>query len=368
MNSTALVWDERYLWHHVGNGAGVLPEGGELIEPGDFGEESPHPRRRLRNLLEVSGLLDQLCLLKPRPASRDELTRVHTPSYVDRVAALARSGGGDAGGGTPFGANGYTIAALAGGGCLAAVDAVLAGTARNAYALVKPPGHHALADSGNGHCIFNNVALAAEHALAVHGLERMSILDWDVHWGNGTQELFFEDPRVQTISIHQADWYPRGGGLAGEVGRGPGVGSHLNVELPPGSGSGAYRAAFERVVGPALAQHRPDLVIVSCGYDASALDPSGRMMLTSEDFRLMTRWTMAYAEQWCDGRLLMVHEGGYAPAYVPFCGAAVIEELCGAREVIADPFLARLGGAGYADLQAHQSEAIERTLSAHSRL
>jgi acetoin utilization deacetylase AcuC-like enzyme len=366
--ATALVWDERYMWHHVGNGAGVLPHGGELIEPGDFGEESPHPRRRLRNLLEVSGLVDRLQVLRPRPATRDELTRVHTASYVDRIAALARSGGGDAGGGTPFGANGYDVAALASGGCLAAVDGILGGTFRNAYALVKPPGHHALADSGNGHCIFNNVALAARHALAAHGLERVSILDWDVHWGNGTQSVFYEDPRVQVISIHQADWYPRGGGLAGEVGSGAGAGSHINVELPPGSGSGAYRATFERVVAPALAAHQPELVIVSCGYDASALDPSGRMMLTSSDFRLMTRWTSEHVDRWCDGRLLMVHEGGYAPSYVPFCGAAVIEELSGAGEVVTDPFLARLGGAGYAELQPHQEQAIDRTLAVHPRL
>jgi acetoin utilization deacetylase AcuC-like enzyme len=366
--STTLVWDERYLWHHVGNGAGVLPRGGELIEPGDFGEESPHPRRRLRNLLEVTGLLDQLTVLRPRPASRAELVRVHTPAYVDRVTGLALAGGGDAGGGTPFGSNGFEVAALAAGGCLLAVDELLAGASQNAYALVKPPGHHALADSGNGHCIFNNVAVAAAHASAEHGVERITVVDWDVHWGNGSQQIFYEDPRVQVISIHQADWYPRDGGLATEVGSGDGAGAHLNVELPPGSGIGAYQATFERVVRPALAQHRPELIIVSCGFDASALDPSGRMLLTSADFRLMTRWVMEEAEQWCHGRLLMVHEGGYAPAYVPFCGVAVIEELCGAEERIEDPFLPRLAGVGYVELQRHQEDAISRTLAAHPRL
>jgi acetoin utilization deacetylase AcuC-like enzyme len=366
--ATGLVWDELYLWHHPGGGAGPLAQITDLIEPGDFGEEGPQPRRRLRNLVEVSGLIDQLVRIEPRAASDGELARVHTQAYVDRVRSLSAQGGGDAGGGTPFGANGFRIATLAAGGCLRAVELVVEGSLTNAYALVKPPGHHAASESGNGHCIFNNVALAAAHARAELGVERVSIVDWDVHWGNGTQEAFWSDGAVQVISLHQADWYPRGGGEATAVGEGDGLGAHINIPLPPGSGIGAYQDAFTRVVLPAIAAHNPDLTLVSCGFDASANDPSGRMLLTSENFRLMTRWVMEAAATVCDGKVVVCHEGGYSPTYVPFCGAAVIEELCGVEQVIKDPFLARYTGVGYENLQVHQSAAVDNVIAQHRAL
>src|SRR5271165_6082795 len=191
------------MWHHPGGGAGPIPTGGGLIEPGDLGEESPHPRRRLRNLIEVSGLGATLEWVTPRPVTDEELLRVHTESYLDLIRRLSLAGGGDAGGGTPFGPLGDRIGRLAAGGCLRAVDLVLDGVLNSAYVLVKPPGHHASRESGNGHCIFNNVALAAAHARA-RGMQRISILDWDVHWGNGTQDVFWADGAVQVISLHQA--------------------------------------------------------------------------------------------------------------------------------------------------------------------
>lgn len=365
---TGIVWDERFLWHNPGGGAGVLADGGDLIEPGDFGEEGPHPRRRLRNLIEVTGLRDHLHWLAPRSASEDELLGVHSPEYVERIRHLSAQGGGDAGNGTPFGSNGYEVARLAAGGCITAVDNVLTEAMDNAYALVKPPGHHASRDSGNGHCIFNNVAIAAIHAKRAYGIERISVIDWDVHWGNGAQSVFWEDPSVQVISLHQADWYPRGGGSAGEVGGGAGVGAHINVPLPPGSGIGAYAAAFERIVVPAVASHRPELILVSCGYDASAMDPSGRMLLSSADFRLMIAQVAQLAVQWCDSKFVVCHEGGYAPTYVPFCGVAVLEEMSGLQPVVADPFLARFTGVGYEGLQSHQSAAIDEVVAVHAAL
>ncbi len=356
---TGLVWDDRYLEHNPGGGAGPLAESTGLIEPGDFGEEGPYPRRRLYNLILKAGLDARLAPIEPRPASDVELTRVHTSGYIARIRELSAQGGGDAGGGTPFGANGNEIARLAAGGCLSAVDRVLGGSLRNAYALVKPPGHHAMPDSGGGHCIFNNAALAAAHARTAHALQRVSIVDWDVHWGNGTQAAFWTDPNVQVIGLHQADWYPRGGGEASATGGGPGLGANINVPLPPGSGAGAYRAAFDRIVLPALAAHRPELIIVSCGFDASANDPSGRMLLTSEDFRLMTRWVMSSAAEHSQNRLIVCHEGGYSPTYVPFCGLAVLEELSGSRPIVEDPFLPRYSGVGYEQLQPHQAAAID---------
>lgn len=368
-HSTGMVWDEYYLWHHAGGGAGVLPQASGLVEPGDFGEEGPHPRRRLRNLIEVTGLTDQLAWIKPRRATAAELGRVHTTDYLNRVKTLSDNGGGDAGGGTPFGPNGFDVASLAAGGCLLAVERVLDGAVQNAYALVKPPGHHAGSDGGNGHCIFNNVAIAAMHARTELGLDRVTVIDWDVHWGNGTQDIFWRDAGVQVISLHQADWYPRGGGLASDVGGEQAVGAHINIPLPPGSGIGAYEDAFTRVVLPAVNAYRPQLILVSCGYDASACDPSGRMLLTSENFRSMMRWTKRAAKELCGGKLVVCHEGGYSPTYVPFCGVAVLEELCGAAEpLIADPFLDRFTGVGYEALQSHQAAAIDEVIEAHGRL
>jgi len=353
---TAFVWHELYMWHDTGSGAGPDSAHG-LIEPGEHGE-SPASKRRLKNLLEVSGLYECLQLLKPRPATRDELQRFHVPSYVQRIATLSEQGGGDAGEHTPFAATGYEIAALASGGCIRAVEAVVGGEAGNAYALVRPPGHHAERDRGRGFCIFNNVAVAALHARHALGLERVAIVDWDVHFGNGTQQAFWDDPAVLTISIHQADRWPRDVGLCGERGGGDGEGFNINVPLPPGAGRGAYLRTLEEVVAPALRLHEPEAILVSCGYDASALDPFGRMLLTSADFHDMTAQLLELAGELCAGRLVVCHEGGYSEAYVPFCGLATIEALSGLSSGVVDPFLERYAGVAYSDLQPAQAEAI----------
>jgi acetoin utilization deacetylase AcuC-like enzyme len=355
---TGVAWHELYLWY----GGGALgPPGSEqlAVEPGDFGEETPHARRRLRSLLEVSGLLGQLPQLSPRPADDEQLGAVHTADYLARVREASVRGDGWAGEVTPVSRGGYDFGALAAGGCIAAVDAVLDGTVENAYALVRPAGHHALPDEGRGFCLFNNVAVAVRHAQRAHGLRRIAIVDWDVHHGNGTQAVFWEDADVLTVSLHQADWYPRGEGGAHERGAGAGAGRNVNVPLPPGSGIGAYGAAFDRVILPALRAHAPELIVVSCGLDANAMDPSARMLLTSEDFRALTERIRSAADELCSGRVVLCHEGGYSPLYVPFCGLAVLEELCGLRSKIRYPFLPRYTGVGFADLQDHQERVIE---------
>jgi acetoin utilization deacetylase AcuC-like enzyme len=353
---TGFVFHELYMWHDTGSGAGPRAAGG-AIEPGEHGE-SPPTKRRFRNLLEVSGMLDQLVGVRARPATRDELLRFHTPEYVDRIKAMSDAGGGQAGEITPFGPGSYEIAALAVGGCMAAVDAVLAGDVANAYALVRPPGHHAEADRGRGFCIFGNTALAAMHAREVHGLERVAVVDWDVHHGNGTESAFWEDPSVLAVSVHQDGWWPRDSGPLDAVGAGAGRGFTVNVPLPPGSGDGAYLAAFEQVVLPALADFRPELILVASGFDASVLDPQGRMMVTSEGYRQLTRLVMGAAAELCDGRLVLCHEGGYSAAYVPFCGLAVVEELAGRRSGTDDPYLPRYSGLVGEDLQPAQAAAI----------
>jgi acetoin utilization deacetylase AcuC-like enzyme len=355
MSRTGLVWHERYMWHDTGSGTSELPSGGWL-EP-HVHVESPDTKRRLKNLLDASGLTEQLVALPPRAATVEELCRVHGLAYVERIRELASGRGGEAGSEAPFGNGSFEIAALAAGGTITAVDAVLDGRVDNAYALVRPPGHHALPDLGMGFCIFANVAVAVRHARAARGLGRVAVVDWDVHHGNGTQAAFWEDRSVLAISLHQDGLYPAESGSVGEIGAGEGAGATLNVPLPPGSGRGAYLSAVDRVVVPALERFRPELIVVACGFDAGALDPLGRMLLAADAFGELTERLLDAAADICDGRLVLSHEGGYSAGYVPFCGLATIEALSGLSAGIEDPF-AYLGVIHGQELQPHQEAAI----------
>jgi acetoin utilization deacetylase AcuC-like enzyme len=353
---TALVYHERFLWHDAGPAAAVIPAGG-MVEPGPHAE-SAERIRRINALVEVSGLGEQLARIPPRPATEEELLRFHTPGYLARVRELSELGRGDAGDYAPVGPSSFEIASLAAGACIVAVDAVAGGSVDNAYALVRPPGHHALADRGMGGCLFGNTALAALHARAVHSLSRVGIVDWDAHHGNGTQSAFYDDPDVLTISLHQADCFPPESGRVEETGTGAGAGANVNVPLPPGSGTGAFAAAFERVVVPALERHEPELVLVACGFDSSAWDGHARLMLHSDAYRELTRALLDVAARHAGGRLVVIHEGGYAPAVTPFCGLAVLEELSGISTGVDDPFLPIFAGYGYQELQPHQEAVI----------
>jgi acetoin utilization deacetylase AcuC-like enzyme len=306
----------------------------------------------------------------PRPATEDELCRFHTREYVARIRAESAAWGGDGGdGATPFGRGSYEVAALSAGGVIAAVDAVLDGTVDNAYVLNRPPGHHALADMGMGFCLFGNAAVAAMHARQARGLERVAIVDWDVHHGNGTQAAFYGDPTVLTISLHQDSNFPPGSGTLEENGEGAGAGYNLNLPLPPGSGTGCYEAAFERVVVPALERFRPDLIIVASGFDASAMDPLGRMMLTPGSYGRLTRMLMDAADRLCGGRLVIEHEGGYSEELVPFCALAIVEALSGIRTECQDTILQLYPeGMAFQELQPHQEEAIARAAALVERI
>ena len=348
------------MWHDTGTGAWVIPAGLTVQPLGHL--ENAEGKRRIRNLLEVSGLIEHLVLLKPRAATEDEILRLHTREYVDRIKRESANLGGDAGELTPFGPGSYEIALLAVGGCITAVDAVLDGTVDNVYALVRPPGHHAERDTGRGFCIFANVALAALHAREVRGLSRIAIVDWDVHHGNGTEHAFYDDPSVLTISIHQDNNYPPQSGAITDTGSGSGEGFNINVPLPAGSGVGAYVETFERVVAPALRSFRPELIFVASGLDASAMDPLASMMMTSDGYRKLTQVMLGVAREVCDGRLVVCHEGGYSPAYVPYCGLAIVEELSGRRTDVADPLLGLLASFGGQDLQPHQDAVIREAM------
>ncbi|TDD91008.1 class II histone deacetylase [Actinomadura rubrisoli] len=355
--ATGWICHERYFWYDTGTGPLGMPSGGSL-EPLRH-PDHPDTKRRFRNLVEVSGLLDALVPLAPRPATEEELLRVHTGAHVARMRELSASGGGDAGDGeSPFGAGSYDIARLAAGGVITAVDAVLDGAVANAYALVRPPGHHALPDRGIGFCMFGNIAVAAEHARA-RGLRRIAVVDWDVHHGNGTQAIFEADPGVLAVSLHQDGLFPLGSGAVDERGTGPGKGFTVNVPLPPGSGTGAYLEAFERVVEPAVRAFAPELLFVASGFDASTYDPLARMGLHSGSYRQMTERVMGLGVP-----VVVAHEGGYSPEYVPFCGLAVVEALAGIRTAVTDPFLEDLLAIPGQELTVHQREAVARAAAA----
>ena len=335
--TTAFFSDERCFWHGGGNYAFTLPVGG-LVQPMPAGlPESPETKRRLRNLIEVTGLTRHLSMQGAEAATQADLLRVHPESYLSAFKAMSDAGGGELGLRTPFGRGGYEIAALSAGLATAALRAVLKGGARNAYALSRPPGHHCLPDFPNGFCLLNNIGIAIRAAQAGGLARRVAVVDWDVHHGNGTEAVFWEDPDVLTISLHQERNYPLDTGGVEAVGAGAGLGANLNLPLPPGCGHAAYLYAMDRVVLPALERFRPDVIIIACGFDAAAVDPLGRMLCTAETFRALTARVMAAADRLCEGRLLLVHEGGYSEVYVPFCGHAVLEELSGAPVHAADP-------------------------------
>jgi acetoin utilization deacetylase AcuC-like enzyme len=356
--TTAFFTDERCFWHGGGNYSLTLPVGG-FVQPGGGLPESPETKRRLKNLLEVSGLMAELSVRSAPEASREDLLRVHPAAYLDAFRAMSDAGGGELGLRTPFGKGGYEIAALSAGLAVAAVETVLTGAAQNAYALSRPPGHHCLPDWPNGFCLLANIAIAIRAAQAKGHARRIAVVDWDVHHGNGTEAIFLTDPTVLAISLHQERNYPLDTGDATERGEGKGHGFNLNIPLPPGAGHASYLEAMERIVIPALHRFRPEAIVVACGFDAAALDPLGRMLATAETFRLMTRQMKEAAGALCDSRLILVHEGGYSETYVPFCGHAVMEELSSSKIRVADPLAEALSQRQPGpDWQAHVSAHI----------
>jgi acetoin utilization deacetylase AcuC-like enzyme len=268
--------------------------------------------------------------------------------------------GGSAGHVANFAPGGYDIALLSAGGVLASVEAVLRNDIDNAYCLVRPPGHHAEADRGMGFCIFNNIVIAALHARHLTNPNyRIAIIDYDVHHGNGTQQAFWNDPLTLFISLHQAHNYPLDTGRATDIGGEDAKQTTINLPLPPGSGIGAYEYAFNTVVIPALYKFKPDFIFVSSGFDASYADPLGSMMLSSDSYREMTKKILIAGAELCDGRVVFAHEGGYSKTYVPHCGLAVVETLCGLRSHVYDPDLHEVSTWGYQELQAHQKKVVD---------
>ena len=246
--------------------------------------------------------------IAPRPATATELERVHAPKFVEWMDGL-RGEEGYIDADTYLGPESIAVAELAAGGSVALVDAIIDGPVKRGIALVRPPGHHARPGQAMGFCLFNNAAVGAAHARS-RGLSRVAVIDWDVHHGNGTQEAFYKDPSVMYVSTHQFPFYP-GTGAVGETGEAEGTGFTVNVPLTAGGGDAVYRGAFERVILPALEGYKPELVIISAGFDASARDPLAEMALSAEAFGWMARALRKVADDSAGGKLLMALEGGY---------------------------------------------------------
>jgi acetoin utilization deacetylase AcuC-like enzyme len=291
--TTGYVYDEVFLKHNL---------------PG-------HPENRARlertlALLETSGMLGRLTHIPARPATREELTRVHRPAYVDQVQAISEQGGGYLDPDTYTNLHSYQAALLAAGGLIEATLAVIDGRVDNAFALVRPPGHHAMPGRGMGFCLFGNVAIAARAARLDRGLDRVLIVDFDVHHGNGTQAMVEDDPAVCFISTHRYPYYP-GTGAADETGRGPGKGTVVNIPLSPGAGDQVFRQLYQQVVIPVARRFVPDLILVSAGFDAHWDDPLAGLGLSLGGYAWITHTLVSLAEELCGGRIVFTLEGGY---------------------------------------------------------
>ena len=278
-------------------------------------ETGAHPESAAR-LHSVHAALDATDLRKRfdagdvDPATEEILTRIHQSEHVRRVRQACDAGGGALDPDTIVSPQSYEVAVRAVGAGAAAVDAVLDGPHRRAMCLVRPPGHHALPSRAMGFCLFNNIALAAAHARAVHGLDRVLIVDWDVHHGNGTQDIYYADGQVHFLSAHRFPFWP-GTGDEDETGTGDGLGATLNVPLPFGITRKQYKVAFAHALETAAERSRPQLILVSAGFDAHRLDPIGSLGLESADFVDLTERVVEVAQTHCDGRIVSFLEGGY---------------------------------------------------------
>jgi len=325
MSSLALIKDDRYLEHN----------------PGDGHPESPDRLRVVHGLIdrEFSGLP----LIPPRLATQSELALVHDPSYIQTVANTTGRIHSQLDPDTGLSARSYEIACLAAGGLLQGVDSLLqtpnskrglppkvpiGGTPDSIFAFVRPPGHHAEPERGMGFCLFNNVAIAAAYAREQYGLKRILIVDWDLHHGNGTQRAFFDDPGVLFFSSHQYPYYPGSGGFS-EVGSGKGEGFTINAPFPTGFGDAEYVSVYTKILAPIALEYKPELILVSAGFDPFVKDPLGGMKVTGEGFGALAGIVRNIARQACDGKVLMALEGGYNPEGLRNGVRAVLQTLLG---------------------------------------
>lgn len=310
---TALVADPASLFHLTGFGHPERPERFQAV----------------MEALSEAALLDRLSGLSVEPASDEALLRCHTKEYVELAKREILAGYPELStGDTAICEDSLQAALMAAGGTTSAVNAVMSGRATNAFCNIRPPGHHATPDRGMGFCIFNNAAIGARHAQAAHGIERVLIVDWDVHHGNGTQDIFYEDQSVMYFSTHQWPFYP-GTGSRWETGAGDGKGTTINCPMRAGSGRKEMFEAFEESLLPAAGKFRPELVIISAGFDSREGDLLGGLSLTDQDFADLTKMLMSLAEEHAEGRIVSVLEGGYTLSGLGKAAAAHVGALLG---------------------------------------
>jgi acetoin utilization deacetylase AcuC-like enzyme len=324
-----------------------------------FHPESHHRLEALYDLLDETDMRERYRLLKPRKATRKEIEYIHSPAYYDRVEATSHLGQTYLDPDTVTSPRSFEAALYAAGGVLAGIDSLFSSSADSVFALVRPPGHHAERDHGMGFCLFNNIAIGAAYAIEQHTIERVLIVDWDLHHGNGTQHSFYTDPRVLYFSTHQYPYYP-GSGAVNEIGHGDGEGFTVNVPLTAGKGDEEYIRIFNKILVPIAHQYNPQLVLVSAGFDTYAGDPLGGMMLSPSGFGTLTELVAAIALRYAGGKLLLSLEGGYDLRGLRECVKGVINTLVdGAESTILDPDRDR-EGSGALDEYIEQVLAVQR--------
>jgi acetoin utilization deacetylase AcuC-like enzyme len=360
---SGFVCDERLLDYNNGEGAHVFSTNNDLIEP-YFHIDNSLSKKRLYNLMKKLKLLDDLRIVKVRTADINEISLIHELKYINKIKYLSETNGGEAGYGTPFSKNAFEISSLGIGGLIDLSEKVFLGEIKNGFALIRPPGHHALENSGYGFCIFNNVAIAAECIKKKYNLSRIAILDWDVHHGNGTEKIFYHRNDVLYISIHQHNCYPVNSGSSYDNGLNDGRGYNININVPPGSGHAAYIYAFDEIVVEALESYEPEIIFVCCGFDSSGIDPLSRTLCHADTFRFMTNTVLKLADQLCEGKVVMSQEGGYSEAHVPFCGLAVLEEMIDKERRYLDPVKETIVNQGGETLLESQILMINKSFEA----
>jgi acetoin utilization deacetylase AcuC-like enzyme len=339
-SALAVFWHPDVLKHDPGRGCYEY-EASPLMEIDEPHPETPDRIINIRSILKRGEISEQIAWHDGRHASKDEIARFHAEQYIEEIIDAEKSPPTRIdGSGTVVNTGTVAAACAAAGTTLEALDTVLKNDNLAAYALVRPPGHHAARTMGDGNCIFNNLAIAVESALQA-GCGKVAVIDWDVHHGNGTQAGFYDRSDVLTLSMHMplGSWgknHPETGEVD-EIGMNDGKGFNVNIPLPYGSGDQAYAAVMEQLVKPTVSEFNPDLIVIACGQDASQFDPNGRNLLSMTGFRDLGRAARELASELCNGRLLLCQEGGYGITHTGFCMYAVAEGVLGVESPMEDP-------------------------------